>query len=88
MKIEWLVATINVQAAGVPPSAGLEPWRPHQEAHDAPWFDAQGSNTGPGLVTPEGAPMGQSFWVVSNIFRPIKATFVVGQPLSDLGMLL
>ena len=31
-----------------------------QEAHDATWFGAQGSNTGPGLVTPGDAPLGHS----------------------------
>ena len=29
----------------------------NQEAHDAPWFGARGSNTGPGLAIPGGAPL-------------------------------
>jgi hypothetical protein len=29
------------------------------EAHDTPWFGAWGSNPGPGLVTPGGAPLSQ-----------------------------
>ena len=32
----------------------------NQEAHDAPWFGARGSNTGPGLAIPEGAPLWHS----------------------------
>ena len=34
----------------------------NQEAHDAPWFGARGSNTGPGLMTPESAPPAVHRW--------------------------
>ena len=40
---------------------GLNPrHRTNQEAYDAPWFGAQGSNAGPGLAIPRGAPLWHS----------------------------
>ena len=48
------------QAAGASPNAGLSLGdHTNQEAHDAPWFGARGSNTGPKLATPGGAPLRQ-----------------------------
>ena len=32
----------------------------NQVAHDAPWFGARGSNTGPDLAIPGGSPLGHS----------------------------
>ena len=49
------------KAASKLPSAGLEP-HTNQEAHDAPWFGARVSNTGPGLAIPGGVPLCHSYY--------------------------
>ena len=52
------LARLRAKALVSYPARGLN-LRHHtnQEAHDAPWFGARGSNTGPGLAIPGGAPL-------------------------------
>ena len=50
----------------------------NQEAHDAPWFGAQGSNTGPGLAIPGGTPLCHSCY--GSISRKIGRIYTAFTP--------